>query len=360
MIVGVVVIQWGNGYSNEFEITPGHSEAVDPLLSVRDLSQNPHPGQSILLTDVYLTQLTNWQTIISPCHSQCQVVSENELETTGVPSSELIDQGYVDMTQSKQFAEAAALTALGWRIPTKPSGALLYDVYSNSPAIAAGLGVGDQVVSVNHQPIASSCGLIDALYPIAPGSEVALGVHRASYNAAGTITWGPLHTVMVRTQAPPKGDQSFGCPGRPGVGRSVIGIYPYDDFAFTFPGQISIATPMIGGPSAGLAMTLALINRLSATSITGTAVVAATGTIEPGGAVGDVGGVAEKTVAVERAGATVFIVPQVEVATATHASDGHLRIFGVTSLRQALTDLESIGGAAPRPLTAPYPLKAPS
>jgi PDZ domain-containing protein len=71
------------------------------------------------------------------------------------------------------------------------------------------------------------------------------------------------------------------------------------------------------------------------------------------GNVGDVGGVAEKTVAVQRAGAKYFFVPQVEVATAKAAAQPGLTIIGVTTLVQALRDLRALGGAVPHPLTPP-------
>jgi PDZ domain-containing protein len=126
-----------------------------------------------------------------------------------------------------------------------------------------------------------------------------------------------------------------------------------DGVHYTFPGQISIDTKDIGGPSAGLAMTLTLIDRLSAGSLTGHHKVAATGTIDQHGNVGDVGGVAEKTVAVQRAGAQYFIVPEVEVATARANATPGLHILGVNTLAQALKDLRAIGGAAPVALTKP-------
>jgi PDZ domain-containing protein len=64
--------------------------------------------------------------------------------------------------------------------------------------------------------------------------------------------------------------------------------------------------------------------------------------------------VAEKTVAASRAGATIFFVPQVEVATAKSIGEPGLRIVGVTSLKQVLSDLRQLGGAAPIPLTQPH------
>jgi PDZ domain-containing protein len=99
---------------------------------------------------------------------------------------------------------------------------------------------------------------------------------------------------------------------------------------------------------------LTLIDKLSKGSLTGHHVVAVTGTIAVNGAVGDVGGVAEKTVAAQRAGATIFFVPQVEVSTAKRAAGPGLRIVGVRSLHQVLSDLLRLGGDAPVPLTKPH------
>jgi Lon-like protease len=162
----------------------------------------------------------------------------------------------------------------------------------------------------------------------------------------------------VTVEAPTEKGTTTGCPGVTGEARSFVGIVPEDALAFTFPGTIAISTPDIGGPSAGLAMTLALIDRLAKGSLTNHIPIAATGTIDQYGDVGDVGGVAEKTIAVEDAGARVFIVPESEVTVAKNASDGHLTVIGVTTLHQALSALEGLGGSPPVPLTSPYPLKS--
>ena len=88
-----------------------------------------------------------------------------------------------------------------------------------------------------------------------------------------------------------------------------LGIQPEDQVDFTYPFPVSIDVTNIGGPSAGLAMTLGVIDALDKGSLTGGRTVAATGTIDGQGNVGAVGGVAQKTVAVENAGASIFFVP---------------------------------------------------
>ena len=138
-----------------------------------------------------------------------------------------------------------------------------------------------------------------------------------------------------------------GCPGVSGVGTSYLGVALEDGNAYALPATVSIDTANIGGPSAGLAMTLTLIDKLSRKSISGNQPIAATGTIDVHGNVGDVGGVAEKTVAVQRAGAKYFFVPQVEVKTAKSEAQPGLTIVGVTTLAQALRDLRATRRSRP-------------
>src|ERR1019366_8350476 len=103
----------------------------------------------------------------------------------------------------------------------------------------------------------------------------------------------------------------------------------------------------IGGPSAGLSMTLGIIDKLSGGDLTGTRIVAATGPIDAAGNVGDVGGVPQKTIAVERAGATVFFVPPQEYKNALSKDTPQLHVYAVSTLDQALRILKRLGGKIP-------------
>jgi PDZ domain-containing secreted protein len=59
--------------------------------------------------------------------------------------------------------------------------------------------------------------------------------------------------------------------------------------------------------------------------------------------------VAQKTVAVERAGAQLFLVPPDEYRDAESEANGRMKIEKVTSLSQALADLKAFGGQIPAP-----------
>jgi PDZ domain-containing secreted protein len=91
--------------------------------------------------------------------------------------------------------------------------------------------------------------------------------------------------------------------------------------------------PNIGGPSAGLAYSLAIADMLDPTDDAQSRAVAATGTVAADGSVGAVGGVHEKAIAVHDAGGQLFIVPSDEVSS---VRDGQLTVHGVADVVGAL------------------------
>lgn len=335
---------------SEYALTPGNATYVAPLVKIQGLATNPHTDR-IMLTDVYLTSLSAWQRLTMEFQSHVEFVPAADLVEPGVPNDELIPQGFLEMNDSKQAAEVAAFSALGWKVRATPTGAVVTGVVASSPARRAGLSVADEIVAVNATPVDSSCALVAMLHRLKSGTTLRLGVKRASVSSSGTITWASPTTINTTTGVAPSGLADSGCAGVSGANRSWIGISLEDGFSYKLPVTVSINTSNIGGPSAGLAMTLTLIDELSRGSITGHRTIAATGTISPDGAVGAVGGVAEKAVAVANAGGKVFFVPEANVAEAKSAQEPGLRIIGVTSLRQVLRDLRDMGGAALVPIT---------
>jgi len=118
--------------------------------------------------------------------------------------------------------------------------------------------------------------------------------------------------------------------------------------------KVTLRLADVGGPSAGLLFTLGIIDKLDGNGaggdLTGGRTIAGTGTIDADGAVGAVGGVALKTQAAKRDGATVFLVPKAECADAKGELPKGLRLIPVTSLKgavSALTALESGKGSVP-------------
>ncbi|MHB1209021.1 MAG: PDZ domain-containing protein [Acidimicrobiales bacterium] len=336
---------------NEYALTPGDATPVQQLVSIKGLPVDSN-HDTIMLTDVYLQQLNAWQYVVMHFQRHVTFLNGDQVLEPGIPPSQLIAQGFLEMADSKQNAEVAAFSTLGWHLHAQPTGAVVNGVVTDSPAAKSAIKVADEVVGVNGTTVLNSCQLEAHVHSLAPGTRIALDIRRAHISGAGDITRSTASTVWVTTAAP---DQtlSSACPSVKGPARSWLGLSLEDGVRYHFPARISIDTKYIGGPSAGLAMTLSLIDSLSRGSLTGHHRIAATGTIDQFGNVGDVGGVAQKTVAVADAGAKYFFVPRVEVATATANAPAGLRIVGVTKLSQVLSALERIGGAKPIPITPP-------
>ncbi len=353
LVVLLAIVGLHSWNLNEYALTPGDATPVGPLVKVQGVATTTHHDK-IMLTDVYLTSLNAWQWLTLHFSSHVEFVGADQLVEPGVPTDELTAQGYLEMSDSKQAAEVAAFNALGWRTPATPSGAVVTSVSAPSPARSAGLHVADEIVAANGTPVTSTCALIRVVHDVAPGAKERLTIDRAKISPSGIITYRGPSNVTLTTAVPPKGMVASGCAGVKGVSKSWLGVGLEDGATYALPAKVTINTKDIGGPSAGLAMTLTLIDKLSKRSISGNQPIAATGTIDVHGNVGDVGGVAEKTVAVQRAGAKYFFVPQVEVATAKSAASPGLTIVGVSTLRQVLRDLRKIGGGPPQPITAPH------
>ncbi|MGW7101089.1 S16 family serine protease [Streptomyces sp. NPDC054838] len=109
----------------------------------------------------------------------------------------------------------------------------------------------------------------------------------------------------------------------------------------------------VGGPSAGLLFSLGIVDKLdgdgSGGDLTGGRVVAGTGTITAGGEVGAVGGVALKTQAAKRDGASVFLVPKAECSDAGSELPEGLQLIPVTSLTDAVNALRALNRGQPVP-----------
>ena len=257
------------------------------------------------------------------------------------------------MYVSQENAKVAAMRALHLHVAGVGAGV---SVFSLTQRVLAGdpLHVADRIVAVGGHPVSGFCGLLHALGRTTFGRPISMRVEHADTSSGLLVL---AHRRRCRCRAP----RPRACRRPSRARRSVVPALPmpqlgavlYPAMSWRLPFAVSINTADIGGPSAGLAMTLGVLDALSKVSITGALHVAATGTISPGGGVGDVGGVAEKTIAVENAGATVFLVPEEEYLVARRAASGGLKVIAVQNLSQAIAAIVRLGGSAPVPIMDP-------
>ena len=226
------------------------------------------------------------------------------------------------MDDSKQNAVVVALRRLGYNVKEEGKGTLVVEVLKGTPA-EGHLRPGDAITSVNGVATPLAEIGVDQIHARHPGDTLTLGMTAAD----GT----------TRTEQVVLGAQRGNAP--------FLGVLlRTKDRRFDMPFNVSIDSGAIGGPSAGLAFTLALLDDLSPGELTGGHHVAVTGTIDLDGKVGPVGGVIQKTAAVRAAGANAFLVPSDEYRDARAHAGSHLRVYRVDTLDDALRVLGSLGG----------------
>jgi PDZ domain-containing protein len=198
------------------------------------------------------------------------------------------------------------------------------------------LDPGDRLLEADGRALGSVEDLVAVLAEHSPGDVISIEVDRR-----GT---GRFIVDVELTSAPDDPE------------RTIVGFIPFDTRRIVLPFDIDIDTGSIGGPSAGLAFTLTLIDALTEGELTGGGRVAATGTIQLDGSVGAIGGLRQKASAVSQAGIELFIVPSAqrpEDVEAARAAAPDLEIVTVASLDEAVDVLVAAGGTRPAPLAAP-------
>jgi PDZ domain-containing protein len=127
--------------------------------------------------------------------------------------------------------------------------------------------------------------------------------------------------------------------------HSIIGVFVAPSASIKLPRKVVIDAGDVGGPSAGLAFALDVLERLGKNVDHGQR-VAATGEINLDGSVGPVGGLKQKTIGVRNSGIRVFLVPAGDNAAEARRYAHGVRIIPVHSFRQALRSLATLSKSA--------------
>lgn len=316
-------------------IRPGGGTPVGSVVSMSGAPTYRHRGAVLFLTVQVSSQRPNLYEYLDALRDPDATVVDEKQVFGGQSRSQDRRLDVALMQQSQQIATKVALEKLGYRVPVHGTGVLVAHVASGSPA-AGKLRVRDVITAVDGAPVTLADQLGTILRARPAGTTFELSVDR------GRRTLTVPVTTVIATQPP--------LAGRPHVGIAVL----TRDLRYAFPVDVKIDAGSVGGPSAGLAFTLTILDELTPGNLTGGARVAVTGEIEADGSVSEVGAVTQKAVAARHAGATLMLVPVREAREAS-AHAGKMRVVGVKKLDDALAALRAAGGA---PLTVPAPAAA--
>ncbi|MEO7430334.1 MAG: S16 family serine protease [Acidimicrobiales bacterium] len=307
-------------------LRPGSARAVSEQVLVRD-APSYKPEESIAYTTVNVGGTTLLEAIQGWLDDDVDVLPEQRIRGDRTDAENRRYNAQL-MDNSKLVAITVALEHLGHKVPIRTTGTVVRQIVKGSPADGV-LRLDDVVVAVDRQSVDQPGKIGTLLQPGGPGAQHTLSVERP----AGSRT---TRDVTIATIAAPDDPT-----------RAVIGIAPEDRIVgFDFPIDVTIDSGNVGGPSAGLAFTLAVLDVLTPGEITGGHRVAVTGTMALDGTVGPVGGAAQKAITVRDAGYEVFLVPSDELAEVRATVGDDLKVIAVDTLAEALDALGSLGGNA--------------
>lgn len=326
-----------------WELAPGAAMAVSPRIGFSPASEGESVPQrftadnGIRFVTAYGGQLSILDSVIGWLDPYVQVNTYKEQfgERTPVSSRRL---GYQAMFGAKQVAEYVAMKKLGLDAKFSEGDIVIEElVCDGAPkekSACSVLEVGDTITAVNGTKTPTLSALLKLLPTFSIGQQVKVTV--LPYVApGGASVESEVRTVEIMA-SPDEAD------------RPIIGFIPADTRVVNLPFEVTISTPDIGGPSAGLAFTLSLLDELTKGDLMGKNRVAATGTINELGAVGAIGALVQKAVAVRDAGMTLFLIPagqsDEEVRQARAAVGDSVDIVKVASLDDALKVLRARGG----------------
>jgi PDZ domain-containing protein len=310
VLVAAAAIGWPLPYYSE---GPGPAHDVLPRIMFQGQPRYESAGH-LDLTTVRYKQLTGLTAVRAWLDDTLAIVPSSTVYPPDVPVAVTKQRGISQMDQSKIAATAVALRALGTYPKDHGDGALIASTVEGCPADGK-LFPGDIVTAIDGAPVRDSAQASRRFDRIPVDRALHLDLE-----VDGTAE----HATFTRAPCGQKNEAL--------VGISMIDAFPYD---------VSFSSEDIGGPSAGLMWALGLYDLLTPEDLTAGRTIAGTGEILPDGTVYPIGGIRDKVIAAERAGATLFLAPADNMAELAGVDTGDMQVVPVATFHQALRALES-------------------
>jgi len=306
--------------TSQYIFLPDKAHAVAPLITVQG-GHAPAAG-GVYYVDVVVRKATVLERLFGGLHKGADLYPASQVNPPGVNSSLRTKIDLEDMSLSKQTAAAVALRELGRKVTFAPIGALVANVIPGEPAVGK-LAPDDIITGVGKTRITGPAGVFKAMSSVHPGQIV-----RFTFKRLGTTRVAAIRTV------PRPGDATHAVVGIEVDSQPAIDIH--------LPIPVRIDTGNVGGPSAGLAFALEIMEELGPDILHGNK-VAATGQMFANGSVGAIGGIKQKTYGAREAHVNAFLVPVAgDNARDAKRYAGNLKIIPVKSFQQALQALKTL------------------
>jgi PDZ domain-containing protein len=301
--------------------TDGQGNAI---IVIKGHAANDTSGHLNMTTvDVSTAPMTAFDAIVGWLAHDKVVVPKASVYPPGQTEQQTNQQNTQEFAASQDSATEAAACQLGY-----PKAFGVLDVTAGGPA-AGRLALGDQLISVDGKPTGNYSQLSSVMQAETPGKSVPVVVKRG----------GTQQTITVTLGQPPAKKKGAG-----------LGISVPQGQACLLPFAVDLGLGnQIGGPSAGLMFALGIMDKVGSVDLTHGKFIAGTGTIDPDGNVGPIGGIQLKMIAARKAGATVFLAPAGNCTDVRGATPAGLDVVKVSKLSEAVADLKSLNAGQPVP-----------
>jgi Lon-like protease len=302
--------------SDHYIVLPDRARPTDPLVDIPGEEAGPVGDAGIYMVDVRVGRASLFERLFPGLREGAELLPEHVINPEGVSDTQRRRSSLNEMSRSQLVAITVALRQLGREVDIEAIGAEVVLVQPDAPADGE-LEVGDVIVAAEGEDVTSTSDLQGAMSDLSPGDEASLTVERGE---------GEQIELTLATRASNQEPE-----------RAVVGVQVQDAEDFQFPVDIEIDAGSIGGPSAGLAFALNIVDELG-DDVDGGRTIVATGELTLEGDVLPIGGIKQKVIGAREAGADVFLVPDRNAADAREAADG-LEIVAVSDFGEALSAL---------------------
>ncbi|WP_254868346.1 PDZ domain-containing protein [Corynebacterium sp. Marseille-P4321] len=229
---------------------------------------------------------------------------------------EIDEEQMREVNQQAFVASEASATVAAMNYLGRPTIVQVHDVVEDGAA-AGVIEPGDTITKVDGKEMAAPGEVQEAVRAKKPGDELALELERDGKTIDAKVTLG---------ENPEE------------AGQPLLGILMTSEPA----GGITVHYNLndIGGPSAGMMFSLAVIDKLTEGELNGGKFVAGTGTINEDGEVGPIGGIEHKIRGSRDEGAELFLAPEGNCAAVKTTDSGDMVVAAVADLDDAVAAME--------------------
>ncbi|MFA8437604.1 SepM family pheromone-processing serine protease [Bacillaceae bacterium YX66] len=307
---------------------PGDAESLDDMIKIEGGYEDEG---DLMLTTIRMGKANVIQYIAAHFNKYQFIFSEKQIRRDWESDRDYDHRQLKIMESSQQMATLVAFQLANEQVEVKNEGVIVAGFIENMPA-AKQMKVGDVITQADGNIITEAEQLVDYLKEKKEGDTVRFEIERD----------GKSLSIDVSVQQFP---DTYSEKGEKQYGIGIVG--PVTKKSVATKRDVHFDTHNIGGPSAGLMFTLEIYNQLTTEDLTKGYKIAGTGEIFEDGTVGAIGGIEQKLVAADNAGAEVFFAPVAggNYEDAKHAAadiNTKMEVIPVNTVHEAIDYLQSL------------------